>query len=167
MCGLRLLGDRAHSIRRMLKIDPYVASCMRTFPPFLLMFSINTKRAKTRENLHSHHKHDHHRSSTNRQNNHVVDAFGCQQRQLTTPLQPQKAHRRVANTIRHKAQKFQGKNPFSFSVIATRRHEVLTQSKSTLPRSRHSQFVGDRTLPPQQISPRAHRVDYIKHPREF
>jgi hypothetical protein len=59
---------------------------MRTFLPFLLMFSINTKRAKTRENLRSHHKHDHHRSSTNRQNNHVVDAFGCQRRQLTTPL---------------------------------------------------------------------------------
>jgi hypothetical protein len=130
-----------------------VASCMRTFPPFLLMFSINTKCAKTRENLRSHHKHDHHRSS---------DKLTKQPCRRCLRLSAEATNNSPSTT-----KSTSSCRQHHHAVIFTRRHEVLTQSKSALPRSCHSQFVGDRTLPPQQISPRAHRVDYINHPRKF
>jgi hypothetical protein len=118
MCGLRLSGDRAHSIRRTLNLRRILHA---HFPAFSLdVFHQHKAREKEREPPLPSQARPPPIKHTNRQNNHVVDAFGCQRRQLTTPLQPQKAHCRVANTIRHKAQKFQGKNPFSFSVIVTR-----------------------------------------------
>jgi hypothetical protein len=100
--------------------------------------------------------------ATNRQNNqHVVDAFGCQRRQLTPPLQLQKTHRPVANSptpsrTNRQSQSFKVRTLLVFK-LSSHEYTVLTQSTSTLPWSCHSQFGGDRALPLQQISPRDHR----------